>query len=264
MSPNIVLIGAGNLATQLGSALKKAGFRIVQVYSRTRKSAEELALKLGCESTDSLGELARGAEVYLFSVKDDILESLLTQRSDWDSEALYLHTAGSMPMDVFRDKVQRYGVWYPLQTFSKYRTVDFAEIPCFIEGSSPEVLRQIRQLAQVLSTQVYEIDSAKRKHLHLAAVFACNFTNHLYAVAAEILQKQQIPFSVMLPLIEETVRKVGQLSPVQAQTGPALRYDRNVMNMQLELIKEHSDLQEIYRLLSVGIYKKNNNNDGKY
>lgn len=254
---NIVLIGAGNLATQLSKSLLNNGFSVVQVYSRTQKSAQELAAELGCEATDSLTHVRRDAQVYIFSVKDSALESLVAELGSLVRGALFLHTAGSMPMEVFRGNADRYGVFYPMQTFSKSREVDFTGIPCFIEGSSQEVLSLIREWAGKLSGQVYELSSEKRRYLHLAAVFACNFTNHLYALSDEILQEQGIPFEVMYPLIGETVRKIHQMPPLQAQTGPALRYDRNVMDAQLELLNDSPGMQEIYKAISQSIYETN-------
>lgn len=254
----VVLIGAGNVATQLGKELKKKGFTLLQVYSRTQEAAEELALLLDCEATNSLSQVRKDAEVYLFSVKDSALESLVSEVGSLHSGALFLHTAGSMPIEVFKGKVRRYGVLYPMQTFSKSQEVDFSRIPCFIEGSSEEVQGIVRELAGTLTEQIYELTSEKRRYLHLAAVFACNFTNHLYALADDILQTQGIPFAVMHPLMDETVRKVRYMAPLQAQTGPALRYDRNVMDAQLDLLGDSPCMQEIYRVMSRSIYEKNN------
>ena len=170
---------------------------------------------------------------------------------------MFLHTAGSMPLTVFSGYTQHGGVLYPMQTFSKERLVSFANIPVFIEGDNAV----LRPLAESITHSVYELSSADRKYLHLSAVFACNFVNHCYALSAELLEKHGIPFSVMLPLIDETALKVHQLHPLEAQTGPAVRYDENVIRMQSSMLADSPLLQEIYNLLSVSIHRKSERND---
>lgn len=251
----IVWIGAGNLATQLGMALREAGHETLQVYSRTADSAAALAGKLGCPSTDRLEDVLPGGDVYLFSVKDSVLEQLVARVAPSVGGALCLHTAGSMPMDVFRGHAVRYGVFYPMQTFSKNAPVDFREIPVFIEASDAASRARVEALARSVSGQVVEMDSARRRSLHLAAVFACNFTNHCYALSESILKRIGVPFEVMWPLIDETVRKVHRLSPAEAQTGPAVRYDRNVIGRQLAMLEDEPDMREIYDAMSRSIHR---------
>ena len=156
-----------------------------------------------------------------------------------------------MPMTVFEGYADRYGVLYPMQSFSKERRVDFAGIPVFIEGADP----LIRQLAESISRRVYPLSTADRKYLHLAAVFACNFANHCYALAADVLERHGLPFDVLLPLIDETARKVHELHPLDAQTGPAVRYDENVINMQAALLSDPA-VRELYERLSLSIHQK--------
>ena len=156
-----------------------------------------------------------------------------------------------MPLSVFEGYAERCGVLYPMQTFSMDREVDFREIPLFIEASDAASLQQIRALADSISQHVYELSTADRKYLHLAAVFACNFANHCYTLAADVLQKKGLPFDVMLPLVDETARKVHELHPTEAQTGPAVRGDQNVMQAQAALLDGKA--KEIYELLSQSI-----------
>ena len=156
-------------------------------------------------------------------------------------------------MSCFEGKALRYGVFYPMQTFSKTKDVDFERIPVFIESNSIETEDVIRSLANKLTQRVIRLSSADRKYLHLAAVWACNFTNYCYTVASDILGEHSIPFDVMLPLINETTEKIQKISPMEAQTGPAVRGDRNVMSKQLELMNGKEDLQELYKMLSKGI-----------
>lgn len=250
---DIVVIGAGNVATHLSQALHGAGHRILQVYSRTRESAQLLASRLGCPYATSLDAVRGDAQVYILCVKDSVLEEVARGLQGRIGDALVLHTAGSMPMEVL--PYPRRGVLYPMQTFSRDRQVDFAEIPLFIESATDEPL--LRELAQSISRHVYAMGSEQRKHLHVAAVLACNFVNHMYALSSDVLQEAGIPFEVMLPLIDETARKVHNLSPLQAQTGPAVRFDQNVMQAHEAMLP--TDVREIYRLLSQSIHRKAQN-----
>ena len=257
----IALIGRGRLATNLLPALQQAGHDVTSVNSRT------------------LEELPQQADVYIISVKDSALREVVSKvtakvnPSDWRGRGeapLFVHTAGSMSVDVFEGYCSRYGVFYPMQTFSKERQVDFREIPIFIEAggsgratdhttsadATAKTLGVLRVLADSVSQKVYELSTADRKYLHLAAVFACNFANHCYALAADVLAKKGLPFDVMLPLIDETARKVHGMHPQDAQTGPAVRYDENVISMQSDLLADEPVLQDIYRLLSKSIHQK--------
>lgn len=249
----VTLIGAGNLATQLGKSLKKAGVIISQVYSRTEDSARILGKLLEAEWLTDIKALRDEADIYIFSVKDSVLCELISEVCKSRGDKLFLHTAGSMPMSCFEGKALRYGVFYPMQTFSKTKDVDFERIPVFIEGNSIETEDVIRSLANKLTQRVIRLSSADRKYLHLAAVWACNFTNYCYTVASDILGEHGIPFDVMLPLINETTEKIQKISPKEVQTGPAVRGDRNVMSKQLELMNGKEDLQELYKILSKGI-----------
>ena len=235
----IVWIGAGNLATQLGEALHRAGHETLQVFSRTMASAEALAGRLGCLATDDLDAVVPGADVYIFSVKDGVLEGLVSRIAPRTGDALCLHTAGSMPMDVFRGHAHRYGVLYPMQTFSKDCPVDFKEIPVFVEASTPDVLAQTEQLARSVSDRVEEMSTERRRRLHLAA---------------DVLGRDGIPFDVMWPLIDETARKVHRLPPVEAQTGPAVRYDRNVMDRQCAMLDGEPERKALYEMMSRSIH----------
>ena len=250
----IVIIGSGNLATQLSLAFKDAGQEIVQIFSRTQAHAQALAEQIGCPYTTSVDAILRDADVYIFSVKDDALSALAAAVCATRQQGLFLHTAGSMPMDLFKGHASQYGVLYPMQTFSKTRRVNFREIPCFIEGSSAQALATIRLLSECISDHVVPCDSEKRKKLHLAAVLACNLTNHCYRLAERVLEAEQIDFRLFLPLIEETARKVTILSPREAQTGPMVRYDQHVMDMQMAMLPD-ARTREIYRLMAESIHE---------
>lgn len=252
----VILIGSGNLATNLGKALLAAGHDILQVYSRTMENASALATLVGGAPTDAVSAIRKDADVYIFSVKDAALAELIPQIAKGREERVLLHTAGSMPMNLFEGMALHYGVFYPMQTFSKAKEVNFSEIPCFVEANDEFAKRVISELASSVSDQVYELSSDDRKYLHLAAVFACNFVNHCYQLSSEVLAKKGIPFEVMLPLIDEAARKVHTMSPKEAQTGPAVRFDENVIRAQSELLKGDPLVKDLYERLSLSIHRK--------
>ena len=253
MIMKIVLLGAGNLATNLGKALFRAGHTVVQVWSKTEASASALASQLKCSWTTDLEDVVSCADVFIIAVKDSVLPLLAEELKEGRENQLFVHTAGSMPLDVL--PFSRRGVLYPMQTFSKYKEVDFSIIPCFIESSKEEDLAFLKKLSYTISDTVYELDSDNRKYLHLAAVFCCNFVNHCFGLGATLLKQHgDLPFSVMLPLIDETAAKLYSMSPKDAQTGPAVRWDENVISKHLQLLADTPDLQKIYELMSKSIH----------
>lgn len=251
----VVLIGAGRLATNLGHALFQNGHLVTCVYSRTMASAKQLADAIGAEAVDDFSRLPLQADVFVVAVSDSALPSLLPKLAEGRSGQLVVHTAGSLPMSILGSAFSRYGVFYPMQTFSKERLVDFSEVSLFVEASSQEVLSVLRQLAESVTPHVYELSSDDRRQLHLAAVFACNFVNHCYTLSAELLAAKGLPFSVMLPLVDETARKVHQMSPLAAQTGPAVRYDENVISMQSQMLASDPMMRDIYERMSESIHQ---------
>jgi len=248
----IVCIGAGNVATHLAQALFRAGYVIVQVVSRTEEHVWSLAQSVDAGWTTDFDRI-EAADLYIYSVSDAVLEE--TIRRNPQTEGLHVHTAGSMPLTLFEGLKRRGGVLYPLQTFSKEKPVDFGEVPLFVEASGCDDLNTLKKLGADIGCKTFEADSTQRQQLHLAAVFACNFTNHLFAIAESILKEANLPFEVLRPLIQETINKTATLSPREAQTGPAVRKDDNVMNKHLSKLSDHPQWQEIYRLLSESILK---------
>lgn len=259
----ITLIGAGNLATNLGKSLHAAGHDFIQVYSRTMEHASELAAILGGSPTDNIDNIKDTSDVYIFSVKDSALVNLIPRICKDKANKVFLHTAGSMPMDVFEGMALHYGVFYPMQTFSKEREVDFSVIPCFIEANDKFAKEILQVLTSGISEHIFELSSEDRKYLHLSAVFACNFVNHCYDISARILQKCNIPFDVMLPLIDETAKKVHDISPADAQTGPAVRYDENVIRAQSAMLKNNPLIKDVYERLSLSIHRESEKNKEK-
>ena len=251
----VVIVGSGNVATHLSLAIASLeGIEICQVYSPTEAHAEILAERLNCDFVTDPTQIRKDADVYLFALKDQALETVI--RAVPANNGLWLHTSGSMPMQVFAGYTERYGVLYPLQTFSKSREISFQGIPLFIECHREEDKNCLEDLALRLSGKVCELSSEKRRSLHLAAVFACNFTNHIYALAEEILAKEGLSRDYLFPLIDETAAKVHELPAQEAQTGPAIRYDENIINKHLGMLADDPDVQTLYRLLSQSIHKK--------
>ncbi|MFP4621289.1 MAG: Rossmann-like and DUF2520 domain-containing protein [Bacteroidales bacterium] len=247
----IVFIGAGNVATNLAMAFRKSGHEIVQVYSRTSGSAEELAHQTVAEPITQLNRVVADADIYFLTVKDDVLEEVLNRFPH--KNVFLVHTAGSVSMDLLSDFTNDYGVFYPLQTFTKDWLSDFSDIPLCIEANTDKNLNILGELAEELSNNVYHIDSMQRLYLHVAAVFACNFTNFMFASAENILQHHEIPFNVLKPLIRETVEKALIHSPYKSQTGPAVRGDRETIEKHLELLSHSRKLQNLYRFVSDAI-----------
>lgn len=256
---HITFIGAGNLATQLAKAFYRKGFVIDQIYSRTANSAQSLAYEVEAQNTTVLEEIILTSDLYIIALQDDTLVKLLPRILSGKENALIVHTAGSVPSSIFEGQTNRYGVFYPMQTFSKEREVDFSTIPLFIEANLDSDKQTLLDIASILSNKVFEADSEQRKKLHLAAVFSCNFVNHMYALSAEILERYGLPFDSMLSLIDETTRKIHEVSPKEAQTGPAIRNDQDVMNRHLSMLAPYPDVQEVYRLVSKNILKHKSN-----
>lgn len=249
----IVFIGAGNLATCVSLEMQRAGMTIGQICSRSRDSAESLAKKLNCQWTTNIDEIIPDADLYIFSLKDTAIPEVIAQVKP--NDGMWVHTAGSVPMQVFEGYAKRYGVFYPLQTFSKSKRVKLDQTPIFLEVNNPDDMKMLRKVAIALSGNAQELDSEKRKYLHLAAVFACNFTNHMYLLASKILEEQGVSYDVLLPLITETAQKLSEITPSEAQTGPAARFDKTIMEKQMAMLADPS-MQTIYRLISQNIYKE--------
>ncbi|MCW3805912.1 Rossmann-like and DUF2520 domain-containing protein [Plebeiibacterium marinum] len=255
MIRNIILIGAGNLASQLGYTLSKKGFNIRQVYSYTLANAELLADKVNAYATDNLNEIQKDADLYIISVKDGALLQVINQLPI--VKGIVVHTAGSVNIDALL-KFENNGILYPFQTFSKDRDVEFDSIPILIESDKPEIEDKLTKFAKCFSKTVSSCNSNQRKNIHLAAVFACNFSNHMYAIAEELLSKNNISFDVIKPLIIETALKTESLSPAKAQTGPAIRGDKAIMDSHLEMLSDDHELHALYKNLSNRIIKMGN------
>lgn len=244
----IVLIGAGRVATQLGKALKGADKEIIQVYSRTDTSAGQLAKLLDAKAETDLSKLETTADLYLIAVTDDALLQIAGLLK-LDGKAV-AHTSGSVPMDSLKQVSGYHGVFYPLNTFSKTKEIDLKKTPFCIEAGDTNTEQQLFELAKEISDDVRTINSQQRATIHTAAVFACNFTNFMFVNASEILKNAGLSFDILMPLIAETVHKLKTIDPKEAQTGPALRNDLNVLSKHIESLKHDADRQKLYELIS--------------
>ncbi len=257
---NIVILGSGNIATHLGRAFKMAGQNISQVWSRDITHARTLADTLAAEPIDSMFDLDRSADLFIIAVKDEAIREIALELKLNDQ--LLVHTSGSTGLSALEGASKKIGVFYPLQTFSKIKSVDFRLIPIIIEANSPEVLSSIRAIADRLSEKVIELNSEQRKTLHVAAVFACNFTNHLFGLAQELLEEKGLDYELLKPLIEETLSKIEMNDPVSVQTGPAIREDQATIQAHLELLKHNPALSELYTKLSQSIVNLHKRSQG--
>lgn len=249
-----VIIGSGNVATHLALALQKKGIIICQVYSRTAANAELLAQQLDTSFTTHVSGIDRHADIYIYALKDSSFLHLL-KRFDLP-KAIHVHTSGSIPMKDFYGYADRFGVFYPLQTFSKNKEIDFSNVPICIEANSMKLENELLELAHLLTAKTYILNSEQRRRVHLAAVFACNFTNYMYDIAHDIVLGAGIEFDILKPLIAETANKINTLSPREAQTGPAIRYDENIINKHLIMLDNRKHWKAIYKKLTKNIHNR--------
>ncbi|MBC5774221.1 DUF2520 domain-containing protein [Pontibacter sp. KCTC 32443] len=264
---NIAIVGAGNVAWHLSFALQQAGHSIKVVYSRTMAHGEELASQLkGTTAVTSLDFSSTPMQVILIAVPDaaltEVAASLKVQPG-----TIVAHTSGSQPITTLVSiPGAKPAVFYPLQTFTKNAPVNMQEVPILIEADTKETTALLEQLAKSISQQVELVNSDKRKQLHLAAVFACNFTNHLLGISQELLQNADLPANLLQPLIHETIKKASAHHPFTVQTGPAVRHDQNVVEEHLRLLQPFPQLQSIYQQLTQSIQAAKANPDslGKY
>lgn len=250
-SYNVTFIGSGNLAWHLAPALDNTDFPVKEVFSRHRKNAAALADRLyQAEIRSSLDFTMSPSRIFILAVNDDVIAEI-AQDLLLPENAIVVHTSGSQPLSVLGyTGTPNIGVLYPLQTFSKSQKVDFREIPFFIESENADTEDVLMALAKSISKKVYRINSEKRKALHLAAVFASNFTNHMLSVATAIAQQYGLDPKVLNPLIAETINKSLAIGPDKAQTGPARRGDLEILDKHIAFLQYDQQLAEIYRIVT--------------
>jgi predicted short-subunit dehydrogenase-like oxidoreductase (DUF2520 family) len=244
---SISIIGSGNVAQHLITALKKAeGIELKQVMARQKNSLSHL---LDSNKIISDYNQLQPADLIIIAVTDDAIAEVSTQLPF--SNQLVVHTSGSVSINAI-DSKNRQGVFYPLQTFSKSKEVDFKIIPICLEAQNEKDFQTLETVAKSISNVIYKVDSEQRKALHIAAVFVANFVNHLYQIGNDICIENDLSFDILKPLIQETANKILKLSPNEAQTGPAKRKDTQVINTQLNFLKDDNQ-KEIYKLLTKSI-----------
>lgn len=241
------IIGSGNVAQHLIQVFSKSSeIELVQVFSRKPESIVHLI------STDKIvSDLNKliPVEVTIISITDDAVAAV-SKKLPLNNQ-LVVHTSGSIALEALDNK-NRSGVFYPLQTFTKSKEVDFKSIPICIEAENDIDYSILETLAKTISNLVYNVNSEQRKALHVAAVFVCNFTNHLYQIGNQICQQNHLPFAILKPLIQETANKIVSLSPEEAQTGPAIRKDTQTINTHLNFLTDEHQ-KEIYKMITKSI-----------
>jgi len=253
----ISFIGAGRVAHHLSHELK-ARHQIVQVYSRTKEHAQGLAKKVGAQAVSSFKKLDAQIDVLIIAVSDSSIADVIENVHPHLPNTLIVHTSGSTDLAKLTQVHKRAGVFYPLQTFSFEREVDWSNTPIFTEATHVQDLSKLTDLANELSQRVYEYDSAQRLSLHLAAVFACNFSNYCYDMAKQVVDAKNVDFSLLYPLILETANKATVADPKIMQTGPAMRQDQNILNMHQQILQQDQriDLAKVYELMSEQVLKR--------
>ena len=248
---DIVIIGSGNVATVLGRKFRTAGHHIIQVAGRNAAAASALAYEWNTVSTNYMSAINKNAEVYIIAVTDEAIVEVIRELKL--PGKVVAHTAASVPKEILKKVTEHYGVFYPLQSLRKEMTI-LPDIPVFIDGSDDVTKSKLEALAHSIAKEnvVLAGDDARMK-LHVAAVIVSNFPNYLYALAEEYCKKEGLDFKQLLPLIRETAFRIKDISPKQAQTGPAIRQDKETLQKHIELLKDHPQLKNIYLLLTESI-----------
>ncbi|MFV0345554.1 MAG: Rossmann-like and DUF2520 domain-containing protein [Bacteroidales bacterium] len=251
---NITVIGSGNVATNLAIALHQSGHKINCIYSRSLDNATILADKVNAKACNNPNKLRWQSDLYIIAISDSAISDIVNSLAFDD--ATVVHTAGSVSVDILKDASPNFGVFYPLQTFTKDRELEFQNIPILIEGSNEQTTTKLKSIARSISDTVIEAGSEQRLQTHIAAVFANNFTNHCIATAQELLETKGLKPDIISPLIAETFAKLKNTSARDAQTGPARRKDKGTIDKHLKALAGHDDTLEMYKSISNRITSK--------
>ena len=244
---SVSFIGSGNVASKLAEAIFNANIKISKIYSNTFENAKTLANKVNAIAISSISAFDKNTDIIIIAISDESLYTI--DYKQLPDNALICHTSGSVNMQVLNN-CKNYGIFYPLQTFSKQTNINYSNIPFCLEASSEENLNILWSLAESFTSNVQKINSEQRKKLHLSAVFACNFTNAMYSIAEDLLSESELEFNILRPLIEETAKKALENSPHQIQTGPAIRNDYTTMNKHIEELNHSPKYAKLYSLMS--------------
>lgn len=248
---NISFAGAGRVAAALSGKFYDTGHRIEMIVSVSESNGRSLAGSCDAIWSPDL-DFPRTSDIIIVAVPDHLLGSVLA-RINCHPDTLVAHTAGSIGLDIFPENIKRTGVFYPLQTFSRGRNVDFNGLPFLLESSDSLLYAELKGLAESTGGRTFSVSTEQRIMLHLAAVFICNFTNHMLSGGKQVADKTGLPFDILYPLLQETVSKAMAIGPENAQTGPAVRNDRNTIEKHMELLSFSPELQKMYREITMSI-----------
>ncbi|MCI0921632.1 Rossmann-like and DUF2520 domain-containing protein [Sphingobacterium rhinopitheci] len=249
----IVILGAGNIATHYAQAFHALGHEIRQIYNRTSANAKALADVVSSTAIDSLDELYLDADLYIIAISDDYISTVIEEMPN-NIKGIVVHTSGATPLSVLY-RFTNHGIIYPVQSLNKHIPYDLAQIPFAIEGNTKEVELLLLSLMQKIAPKTFPCNSNQRLALHISAVFVNNFSNALFEVAHSILEKENLSFDLMKPIILETAMKVQKNPPRATQTGPATRNDQSTMATHLKFLSYSNTLSEIYQIMSDLIIK---------
>ena len=249
---SVSFIGSGNVATHLSKGLKANGHQVRQVVGKSFINSLHLANELQCEAVRKVEELSDDADVYLIAVKDDEIKHVAEKMR---FRGVVAHTSGTTNIDILNASSSNTGVFYPLQTFNKNKPLDLKQVPFLIEASNEKSEVILLQLATELSQFVSRANSENRKKVHLAAVYVNNFTNHIFKIAADLMEKEGLSFELLQPLINETIRKIANDHPANTQTGPAKRNDQDVIQEHLRMLEPYPNYSEVYQSITKSIQK---------
>ena len=257
---SIAIIGAGNVGYHMARALNEAGNKIIQVISQNQKSAEDIGNQYYAQVSTDISNLLPSIDLILLTVPDQAIPEVVKDLHDF--QGIVVHTSGSVNIDVFRELNCSYGIMYPLQTFTKGRELNFKNIPIFVEASDESVLSCLIDISKELSDSVYKLNSESRSQLHLAAVFANNFTNYMISAANDVLDFSRIPKEVLVSLLNETFEKSLDTGPDFSQTGPAIRGDNSTIKKHLKLLSFSPELSQVYQCLTEAIQSRYKRDSG--
>ena len=250
----ILLVGSGNVATHLAMNLKSINYNICQVFSRNIENAKDLARKVDADYTNKPKNIVE-SNLTIIAVNDDSIKDII----DFLPDVPTVHTSGYTSINILKNNFTNYGVMYPLQSFKKNVELNFTNIPFLIEANTKEFENNLIELCSCFSKNTIQVNSLERKKIHLAAVFACNFSNHMLVIAKEIMEDDKINYELLIPLIQKTFTNLEE-DPKMKQTGPAVRKDINILENQINLI-QNNEHKKIYKLISNSIIKTHDNSN---
>jgi predicted short-subunit dehydrogenase-like oxidoreductase (DUF2520 family) len=254
-----VIIGSGNVATTFAQAFVAKGVSVVAVYSRNFNNAEELSKRVGGVATNNLAKLPTNADLYLIAINDNAIEQVSRQIN---VNGLVVHTSGCAAMNALKNN-KRYGVFYALQTFKKSASINLDHVPFLIEAADKKDETLMFNFASKFSNNVQLANTSQRQALHVAAVFANNFTNHMYAMAKQLVEQNQLSYDLLKPLILQTAQNAVVFNPADVQTGPVVRNDTTTISTHLEVLQQYPEYRQIYELLSLSIRTLHNSKNKK-